>query len=67
MAELNLNSIQFKEVLKAALIEVLQENREEFSEWLTEIIEDIAMEKAIEEGETTEEASREDIFRILEQ
>ncbi len=44
MTEITLNSDQFKEVLKASIIELFQENREEFSKLLSEIIEDIAME-----------------------
>lgn len=66
MSEITLNSDQFKELLKASIIELFQENREEFSKLLSEIIEDIAMERAIQEGEETETVSREAIFKILE-
>ena len=66
MTEITLNSDQFKEVLKATIIELFQENREEFSKLLSEIIEDIAMERAIQEGEEKEPVSREAIFKILE-
>jgi Asp-tRNA(Asn)/Glu-tRNA(Gln) amidotransferase C subunit len=66
MTEITLNSEQFKEVLKATILELFQENREEFSKLLSEIIEDIAMERAIQEGEETEPVSREAIFKILE-
>jgi hypothetical protein len=40
--------------LKQAILELFYENKEEFSALLTEIIEDIALAKAIEEGEKTE-------------
>jgi hypothetical protein len=59
MTEITLNSDQLKEVLKATLLELFQENREEFSQLLSEIIEDIAIERAIQEGEDTEPVSRE--------
>ena len=65
MTEIMLNSDQFKEVLKATIIELFQENREEVSKLLSEIIEDSAMEIAIQEGEETETVSREAIFKIL--
>ena len=65
MTEIMLNSDQLKEVLKATIIELFQENREEVSKLLSEIIEDIAMEIAIQEGEETETVSREAIFKIL--
>ncbi|HAG84221.1 MAG TPA: hypothetical protein DCL61_24455 [Cyanobacteria bacterium UBA12227] len=66
MTEMILKSDELKEVLKATIIELFQENREEFSKLLSEIIEDIAMERAIQEGEETESVSRETIFKILE-
>lgn len=65
MTEINLDEIKLKELLKAAIVEVLQEQKEVFSDLLAEIIEDIALEKAIKEGEKTELVSREAIFKIL--
>ncbi|MGI8503346.1 MAG: hypothetical protein ACR2LR_19760 [Hassallia sp.] len=64
MTEINLDEIKLKELLKAAIVEVLQEQKEIFSDLLAEIIEDIALEKAIKEGEKTEIVSREAIFKI---
>lgn len=66
MAEVTLNPEQLEEILKSAIVELIQDNREEVSEFLTEIVEDIAMERAIAEGEATEIVSRESIFKILE-
>ena len=73
MAEITLNSEQLKDVLKSAIVELLQDNKEEFYKLFAEIFEDLAMERAIslgeaytnEEGETTELVSREAIFSIL--
>ncbi|MEH1900043.1 MAG: hypothetical protein V7L04_01130 [Nostoc sp.] len=40
--------------MKSAIIKLIRDNRKEVSEFLAEIIEDVAMEQAIAEGETTE-------------
>lgn len=37
-----------------------------FSDLLTQIMEDIALERAIKEGENTEAVSREAIFKVLD-
>jgi Fe2+ transport system protein B len=66
MTEITLNPDQLKEILKSAIVELIRDNREEVSELLTEIIEDVAMERAIAEGETTELVSRDSIFQLLE-
>lgn len=66
MSEITLNPDQLKELLKSAIVELLRDNREEISEFLAEIIEDVAMERAIAEGEATEIVSRESIFQLLE-
>ena len=65
MGEVTINSGQFKEVLKATILELLPEDREEFSNLLSELMEHIVMEQAIKEGEDTEPVSREVIFKIL--
>ncbi|MEB3215144.1 MAG: hypothetical protein VKN72_02650 [Nostocales cyanobacterium 94392] len=65
MTELNLDEDKIKQLFKIALTEVIQEQKEVFSDLLAEIIEDIALEKAIKEGEDTETVSREAIFKIL--
>jgi hypothetical protein len=66
MSEIILNPDQVKEILKSAIIELLRDNREEVSEFLADLIEDVAMERAIAEGETTELTSRDSIFQLLE-
>lgn len=67
MAEATLNTNQLKELLKLAIVEILQEQKEVFTDMLVEAMEDIALVKAIEEGENTEVVSREAIFDILSQ
>jgi dsDNA-binding SOS-regulon protein len=66
MSEIILNSDQLKEILKSAIVELVRDNREEVSKFLAEILEDMAMERAIAEGETTELTSRNSIFQLLE-
>jgi len=66
MSEITLNPDQLKEILKLAIVELIRDNRQEVSEFLAEIIEDVAMERAIAEGESTEQVSRESIFQLLE-
>ncbi|BAY79642.1 hypothetical protein NIES25_61270 (plasmid) [Nostoc linckia NIES-25] len=65
MTELNLDEEKIKQLFKTALTEVIQEQKEVFADLLAEIIEDIALEKAIKEGEDTETVSREAIFNIF--
>ena len=66
MSEITLEESKLKELLKTALVELLQEQKEVFSDLLAEIIEDIALEKAIREGENTDTVSRDAIFKLLE-
>lgn len=66
MAEINLDESKFKELLKTVIVEVLQEQKEIFSDLLAEVIEDIALERATKEGENTESVSRAAIFKILD-
>ena len=67
MSNLSLERNQLKQTLKELIIELFSENKEEFSALFTEIIKDIALSKAIEEGEKTELTDRETIFAILNQ
>ena len=66
MTEISLDNNKLKELIKTAIVELIQEQKEVFSDLLAEVIEDIALEKAIKEGESTDPVSREAIFKILE-
>ena len=57
---------QLTEVLKTALVEVLEERSDLLRDVMAEIIEDVALARAIQEGEESEPVSREEIFRILD-
>ncbi|MBI2477596.1 MAG: hypothetical protein HYV60_02785 [Planctomycetia bacterium] len=66
MAQANVNEQAFKRTLKEALAETLQEQRELLHEVFTEVLEDFALGEAIREGQGTKPATREEIFRLLE-
>ena len=65
MSDITIDEIKLKQLLKSAIVELLQERKEIVYDLLAKIIEDIALEKAIQEGENTEPVSREAIFKIL--
>ncbi|MEM1242375.1 MAG: hypothetical protein AAGI45_21300 [Cyanobacteria bacterium P01_H01_bin.26] len=65
MPEATLDSAQLKEVIKAALVEILQEQRGLLYDLITEAMEDIALTKSIDEGKDSEPATRDEIFSIL--
>ena len=67
MSETTLDPSELKQLIKSAISEVLQEQKEVFTDIIIEAMEDIALVKAIEEGENTEPVSREAIFKILSQ
>ncbi len=60
------DEVRMKKVFKAALIEALEERKDLFSDLFREITEDIALAKAIEEGEKSPKVSRSEVFKILE-
>ncbi|MBL6971662.1 MAG: hypothetical protein ISR63_06005 [Desulfobacterales bacterium] len=57
---------KLKQLLKEALIETLEEKRDVFHDLITEALEDIALVRAIQEGEGTETVGKQEIFNILE-
>ena len=60
------NEARIKEVFKAAIVEALDERKGFFKELFREVTEDIALAKAIEEGEKSPVVSRSEVFDILE-
>lgn len=66
MMEPNLNQEQLKELIKTALVEVLEQRRDLLHDAIEEALEDIALVKAMEEGATTEPVTREEVFALLE-
>ena len=66
MAAPPLDEAQIKTLFKQALVELFQEQRDLFYDLFAEVIEDLALMKAIKEGEASEPASRAEVFGLLE-
>ncbi len=65
MTEATIDSSQLKAVLKTVLTEILQEQRGLLYDLIVEIMEDIALTKAIEEGQDSELVTRDEVFNVL--
>jgi hypothetical protein len=61
-----IDEAKFKDLLKSAVAEVLEERREFVKEIVEEAIEDLALARAVDEGITSESVSRQEVFAILE-
>jgi hypothetical protein len=57
---------RLKELLKSALVEVLEERKDLMRDVIEEALEDVALSHAIEEGELSPPVSREEIFNTLD-
>ena len=62
----SMNSEQLKDIIKTAILEVLEERQDLFSEAIETALEDMALARAINEGEKTKTVNREEVFKILE-
>ncbi len=63
--EASLDDARLKALLKETLLELLEERREEFSELLLEVLEDLALSRAIQEGAGTGRVDKGEILKIL--
>ncbi len=66
MADAGMDDSRMKNLVKTALIEVLEERRDLVRDLLEEALEDIGMVQAIREGEQSLPVERSEVFRILE-
>jgi hypothetical protein len=64
--ETSLSHDQLKDLIKAAVAEVLEERRDLLHQAVEEALEDVALARAIEEGESTELVGREEVFKLFE-
>jgi hypothetical protein len=64
--EASISDERIKELFKSALLEVLEERGDLLREALAEAIEDIALVRAIEDGEGTETITRDEVLSLLE-
>lgn len=63
--ESSIDQEQLKNVIKTALVEVLEERQDLLYDAIEDAIEDVAFARAIEEGESTELVEREEIFKLF--
>jgi hypothetical protein len=61
----SLDDARLKALLKETLVELLEERREEFSHLLLEALEDLALSRAIREGEDTGFVDKKEILKII--
>lgn len=66
MSQLIVQEEQIKNLVKEAILELVREQREVLYDALAEVIEDLALAQAIQEGESTETASRAEVLKVLE-
>lgn len=64
--QISMDESKLKKLLKEAFIEALEERKDIFYDLVTEAIEDVALIRAIQEGEKTEPVSKKEILNILE-
>ncbi len=57
---------KIKDLFKQAIIETIEEKKDIVHDLLMEVMDDLAMIRAIEEGENTDTVDREKIFNILD-
>ena len=66
MTTATIDEEKLKDLLKSALVEALEEHRGLVQDIVEEAMEDIALARAIERGLSSESASRDEVFAILE-
>ncbi len=66
MATVTIEESALKDLIKTALIDVLETRRDLMQEIVEEAIEDLAFSRAIDEGMKTKKVSRDEVFAILE-
>ncbi len=66
MGSITIDDGKLKVLLKQALIEALEERAELIRDLLSEAVEDIALAKAIKEGEGSQSISKDEVFQALE-
>ena len=59
------DEVKLKNLMKQALLEAIEEKKEVVHNLLVEALEDVAMIRAIQEGEDSGPADRKEIFEIL--
>ncbi|MEM6335714.1 MAG: hypothetical protein AAF752_04055 [Bacteroidota bacterium] len=65
MPQISISEDALRKLLKSALAEALEERRDLLLDVVTEALEEAALTEAIREGESSEPASREEVFSAL--
>ncbi len=60
------DEVRLKDMVKAAILEVLEERRDWLADLLGEALLDVGLGYAIQEGEQTPTVSRDQVFQVLE-
>ena len=66
MSQVPVDDEKLKNLFKTAVLEVLEERKEFLRDHIEETMEDIALARAIEEGQRTNEVSRSEVISLLE-
>ena len=66
MSSISVDEDKLKDLLKTAIVEVLEERKDLVRDLLEEALEDIGLVRAIEAGEQTGIVSRDEVFKVLE-
>lgn len=66
METVSIDNSKLKDLFKQAIVEAIEEKKEVVHDLFMEAMEDLAMVRAIEEGESSGSASRKEIFDILD-
>ena len=66
MSSITIDDKTLRTLLKEALIEVLQERPTLLGDVLADVVEDIGLSAAIEEGQRTTLVSKDEVFKALE-
>ena len=66
MSSILIDEAKLKEALKSAIVEILEERKDLVREVLEEALEDIALGRAIEEGDQSGLVTREEVLGALE-
>ena len=65
--EIPVDEGRIKQWLKEALLEVLEERKDVLYELFAEVMEDIALVHAIQEGENTKPVSKQEVLKLLDE
>lgn len=66
MAAITIDEAKLKDLVKNALLEILETRRDFVQDIFEDAIEDFAFSRAIEEGMKSEQVSKKEVFAILE-